>query len=183
MMGDAFRKDHGKIVRMMVRSAGDQATAEDLTQEVFVKALEQQDRFEDRGSGSMSAWLRAIAKSVILMRNRKEEANARRQEKMKLRGPMMTPPLSPEEVVERNRFEAMFALLRASLTAEDHQFIQVWAAQRAGHISAVEAADELLISVPRYEAEKKRVRRLILKTAHELKQAPHGHAAAKPSPL
>ena len=64
---DAFTevvREHGDVVfGFVLRRLGDRATAEDLTQEVFLKAW--RARRDYRGEGSMRGWLCVIATNVV----------------------------------------------------------------------------------------------------------------------
>lgn len=60
-----------RVYRIAFRLVGDQEQAEECTQDTFVKAFSQLDRF--RGESSLSTWLHAIAVSMALsaLRRRK----------------------------------------------------------------------------------------------------------------
>ncbi len=60
-----------RIYRLAYRMCGDATLAEDLTQDIFIRAFDRLDRF--RGEGPFGAWLHRVATSVILggMRSRK----------------------------------------------------------------------------------------------------------------
>jgi len=77
-------------------------------------------------------------------------------------------------VTEQNRFQLLCDNLRRVLPSHVLAFMNVWAAQRAGHVTAPEAAHELGLWLQKYEAEKKRVRRLVLKTARDLEAEARG---------
>ena len=53
-----------RVYRIAFRLVGDQEQAEECTQDTFVKAFGQLDRF--RGESSLSTWLHAIAVSMAL---------------------------------------------------------------------------------------------------------------------
>ena len=88
-------------VRLRIR---DQATCEDVTSQVFVKALEQLGRF--RGHGSFAGWLFGIARNAVrdIQRQRPTEP---------LVGERPAPEPTPEErVLERERAAELHALIR-----------------------------------------------------------------------
>jgi len=58
-----------RIWRLAFRMTGDEALAEDMVQETFVRAFERLDGF--RGDAAFSSWLHAIAVSVTLNQLRK----------------------------------------------------------------------------------------------------------------
>jgi DNA-directed RNA polymerase specialized sigma24 family protein len=168
----------------MKRSVENWSTAEDLAQDVFLRALERRDAFEDRGDSAMGGWLRSIAKSIVLNRNRAEERADRARERMKLDVECLAPPPTPEELAEQNRFQFLVADLRRILPADVIAFLNVWSAQRAGQVTAAEAAEELGLWLQKYEAEKKRVRRLVVRTARDLEAdtSRARHSAVPPFP-
>jgi RNA polymerase sigma-70 factor (ECF subfamily) len=54
-----------KVYRYIYYKVGDQTEAEDLTEEVFLKVLENIERFEERGI-PFSSWLFAIARNLVI---------------------------------------------------------------------------------------------------------------------
>lgn len=61
-----------RLYRFVYARVRDQATAEDVTSDVVLKALQSLDRYEDRGH--FSAWLCQIARNVIIDRARTQQA-------------------------------------------------------------------------------------------------------------
>ena len=61
-----------RLYRFVYARVRDQATAEDVTSDVILKALQSLDRYEDRGH--FSAWLCQIARNVIIDRARTQQA-------------------------------------------------------------------------------------------------------------
>lgn len=53
-----------RVYRLAYRLAGDDALAQDFTQETFIRAFEKLDTF--RGDSALSTWLYAITTSVVL---------------------------------------------------------------------------------------------------------------------
>lgn len=58
-----------RVFRLAYRMAGDEALAQDITQDTFIRAFDRIDGF--RGASSLSTWLYAIANSVALNALRK----------------------------------------------------------------------------------------------------------------
>jgi RNA polymerase sigma-70 factor (ECF subfamily) len=58
-----------RIFRLAYRMTGDEALAQDLTQETFIRAFDRLDSF--RGDAALATWLHAIATRVILNSVRK----------------------------------------------------------------------------------------------------------------
>src|SRR6266513_4148839 len=53
-----------RVFRLAYRLAGDDALAQDFTQETFIRAFERLDSF--RGEAALSTWLHAITTTVVL---------------------------------------------------------------------------------------------------------------------
>lgn len=62
--GELFDLFFEKLRRFMYYHTGDLNAAEDLASEVFVKAMDGIDKFEDRG-GTVGAWLFGIARNML----------------------------------------------------------------------------------------------------------------------
>src|SRR5579884_1576829 len=59
-----YRQHVNRVFSLCVRMAGDRARAEELTQDVFVRAWEKLHLF--RGESSFSTWLHRLAVNVVL---------------------------------------------------------------------------------------------------------------------
>lgn len=77
---EAFRElyqEHvGRVYALCLRLAGDGARAEELTQDVFVRAWRGLRGF--RGESALSSWLHRLTVNVVLMERRAAERRARR---------------------------------------------------------------------------------------------------------
>jgi RNA polymerase sigma-70 factor (ECF subfamily) len=62
---ELYRRHVDLIFRYVLLRVGDESVAEDLTSEVFVRALEALDAYEDRGA-PFAAWLYRIAHSRVV---------------------------------------------------------------------------------------------------------------------
>ena len=67
---ELYEKNFELLYAYIVRRVGDRDTAEDLTSEVFKKALESLPRFKWRGA-PFAAWLITIAKNMIADRSKR----------------------------------------------------------------------------------------------------------------
>lgn len=67
-LGDVYREHVGSVYALALRLMGECAQAEDLTQDVFVRALRNLHSY--RGEGAVGAWLRRIAVHAFLDRRR-----------------------------------------------------------------------------------------------------------------
>jgi RNA polymerase sigma-70 factor (ECF subfamily) len=59
-----YRENVGRVYSICARMAGDRTTAEELTQDVFVRAWEKLSLF--RGESAFSTWLHRLAVNVVL---------------------------------------------------------------------------------------------------------------------
>ncbi len=66
-------KYQGMVYSQALKFTGNQEEAEDLTQEIFLKAFEALSTF--KGESQFSTWIYSIARNQILMKHRKESTN------------------------------------------------------------------------------------------------------------
>lgn len=107
---------HGNAVYRYIRATGAGiADAEDLTQEVFVRALVNAASF--RGDGSLEGWLLRIARTTLLDTSRRERARLERER--------VWTESTPRSVDVRSDSEETRALARLlkSLPPEDREVI------------------------------------------------------------
>src|SRR2546426_4023374 len=69
-----FERNHLAVYRFLRRATGDGPTAEDLTQDVFLRIVRRLDRYEDRLRER--AWVFRIARNVLIDRHRRTLRNA-----------------------------------------------------------------------------------------------------------
>jgi RNA polymerase sigma-70 factor (ECF subfamily) len=65
-----YRENAGRVYALCLRLSGDAARAQDLTQDVFVRAWEKLPTF--RGESAFSSWLHRLAVNVVLSGRRAE---------------------------------------------------------------------------------------------------------------
>ncbi len=65
-----YRENAGRVYALCLRMVGDPVRAEELTQDVFVRAWRKLDQF--RGDAAVSSWLHRIAVNVVLQAQRSE---------------------------------------------------------------------------------------------------------------
>lgn len=63
-----YRNNAGRVYGLCLRMVADRALAEDLAQEVFIRAWEKLSTF--RGESAFSSWLHRLAVNVVLSRQR-----------------------------------------------------------------------------------------------------------------
>lgn len=70
MWEDIYRRHYRELLRYCCRACGSQEAAEDLVQEVFLRALQNADTFVDLGPNQQRAWLYRAVKNLIVDRYR-----------------------------------------------------------------------------------------------------------------
>jgi len=94
-----YRENVDRIHALCLRMSGDPARAEELTQDVFVRAWEKLDSF--RGDSAFSTWLHRLAVNVVLGSRRSEGRRAvapRDGERMDLEAAVSTLPAATRTV-------------------------------------------------------------------------------------
>jgi RNA polymerase sigma-70 factor (ECF subfamily) len=74
---DVYEQHVDRIYRLALRMTGNASMAEDLTQDVFVRAFDRMHQF--RGESGLGTWLHRVAISVILNAVRKQKVTAPRE--------------------------------------------------------------------------------------------------------
>ena len=75
--GEVYREHAGRVYALCLRMSGDRAAADELVQDVFVRAWERLRSF--RGQSAFSSWLYRLTVNVVLMRRR---ATRRREQRV-----------------------------------------------------------------------------------------------------
>jgi RNA polymerase sigma-70 factor (ECF subfamily) len=119
-------------VRLRIRDA---ATCEDVTSDVFTRALEQLGRF--RGHGTFAGWLFQIARNAVHDVQR-QRATAPLQEER-----TASEPTPEEQVLERERAEELHVLIRCLRPEQQHLL-----ALRYGAGLAFDEIGEIVDSAP-----------------------------------
>ena len=86
---------YDKLARYVFVRIGDRIEAEDIAQEVFLKALESLDSYKERGS-PMQAWLFKIARNLVIDHLRKME----RRRAVPIDTVQILDTTKPEEILE-----------------------------------------------------------------------------------
>lgn len=73
-----YRRHTGRVYALCLRMAGEPSTAEELTQDVFVRVWQKLELF--RGESAFGTWLHRLAVNVVLQRMRSEKRRAKRVE-------------------------------------------------------------------------------------------------------
>src|SRR2546423_6835699 len=133
--GEIFDHSHGPVYRYIASRVQRPSDAEDLTQLVFVKALEALPRYESRGV-PFGGWLFRLARNCIIdfVRTRHEHAE------LDAIGERQGPDAGPDEIaVNREDMDAV-GVAMAALTDEQRETI---ALRFFAGLSAREAAEAM----------------------------------------
>jgi len=92
-----YRQHVGRVFALCLRMAGDRCDAEELTQDVFVRAWQKLPDF--RGESTLGTWLHRLAVNVVLQKARGDFRRTRRVETTDDVAALATPALdgSPED--------------------------------------------------------------------------------------
>ena len=75
-----YRLNVGRVYALCLRMAGDPVRAEELTQDVFVRAWEKMNTF--RGDAAFASWLHRITLNIVYQRQRSERRRVARRERI-----------------------------------------------------------------------------------------------------
>ena len=101
---ELYRENAGRVYAVCLRMAADAGRAEELTQEVFVRAWKKLGHF--RGESAVASWLHRVAVNVVLESWRSEQ---RREARVQSAGDLSqlagipAPRLAPEERIDLER--------------------------------------------------------------------------------
>lgn len=73
MWDEIYERYYPELLRYCVHACGNAAEGEDLAQEVFLKALQNADLFQDLGASQKRAWLYRALKNLIYDRYRRTQ--------------------------------------------------------------------------------------------------------------
>jgi RNA polymerase sigma-70 factor (ECF subfamily) len=117
-VGDLYRRHAPRIYAYLASRVGDATLAEDLTSEVFVRALEGLPRYQDRGI-RFSAWLYRIAHDRMVDHVRRQA----RRPTTPLQDERLPAQAGIDELVETRLRVAQLDKAMDQLTAEQRQVI------------------------------------------------------------
>jgi RNA polymerase sigma-70 factor (ECF subfamily) len=80
-----YRLNVGRVYALCLRMAGDPVRAEELTQDVFVRAWEKMETF--RGEAAFASWLHRITVNIVYQRQRSESRRLARRERVAASSP------------------------------------------------------------------------------------------------
>lgn len=77
MWEELYEAHHSELLRWCAGACHDQALAEDLAQETFLRAMQDPDTFEDLGPSQRRAWLYRTMKNLLVDRIRRAKLEDR----------------------------------------------------------------------------------------------------------
>ena len=102
-----YRAHVGRVFALCLRMSGDRERAEELTQDVFVRAWQKLDTF--RGDAAFTTWLHRLTVNVVLQRQRTDK---RRSARVEIRETLPEPAQrSSDRPVDRVDLERAIATL------------------------------------------------------------------------
>jgi RNA polymerase sigma-70 factor (ECF subfamily) len=104
-----YRENAGRVYALCLRLSGDAARAEELTQDVFVRAWERLESF--RGESAVTSRLHRVAVNVVLAQRRSEGRRNARVALVEDIGVVETEGRPPASMAERMDLDAAIATL------------------------------------------------------------------------
>ena len=114
-----YREHYRSLVRFLYRRIGDQARAEDLAQEAFVRALEHQP-------SRPRAWLFTVATNLARDEGRKATVRKRHLTLIKAEAEARPPEPPPEVALERRETIDRVRAALAQLAHRDREALLLW---------------------------------------------------------
>lgn len=127
-MAEAVRRHRAPIVAFARRLVGDDARAEEISQDVFVRLWERSDRFDDQ-RGSLRSFLLAVThgRSIDVVRS----DQSRRMRELRDSSEPVSPPLGPESAAVAGSVASGIRLALAQLPEAERQAVEL--AYLGGH--------------------------------------------------
>jgi len=114
-----YREHYRSLVRFLYRRIGDQARAEDLAQEAFVRALEHEPE-------KPRAWLFTVAANLARDEGRRAAVRRRHLTLIKAEAEARPPEPGPEVALERRETVRRVQAALARLAARDREALLLW---------------------------------------------------------
>lgn len=118
-LSQVYREHYRSLVRFLYRRIGDQARAEDLAQEAFVRAIEHQPS-EPR------AWLFTVAANLARDEGRRASVRRKHLTLMKAEAEARAPEPPPDVALERRETVAHVQNALAQLSDRDRESLLLW---------------------------------------------------------
>jgi len=118
-LSQVYREHYRSLVRFLYRRIGDQARAEDLAQEAFVRALEHRPT-------KPRAWLFTVAANLARDEGRRTAVRRRHLTLVKAEAAAAPPQPGPEAALERSAKVRRVRAALARLTERDRDALLLW---------------------------------------------------------
>ncbi len=118
-LSQVYREHYRSLVRFLYRRIGDQARAEDLAQEAFVRALEHQP-------DKPRAWLFTVAANLARDEGRRVAVRRRHLTLIKAEADARPPEPGPEVALERRETVRRVQAALARLAERDRESLLLW---------------------------------------------------------
>lgn len=157
-----------RVYALARQSGMEHHDAEDCAATAVEKALKSQHLFSASSEESLCSWAIKIGRNVILDGHRRRRLQRNVDDALELEG--VHTPVGGSNTRTRNEAAALRGRVVAKLSDDDQAVLRMWVAQwdDDDNMTAREAALLLELSVPAYEAAKKRVKRNLTKALDDL---------------
>jgi RNA polymerase sigma factor (sigma-70 family) len=118
-LSQVYREHYRSLVRFLYRRIGDQARAEDLAQEAFVRALEHEPE-------KPRAWLFTVAANLARDEGRRASVRKRHLTLIKAEAEARPPEPGPEVALERRETVLRVQAALARLAGRDREALLLW---------------------------------------------------------
>ena len=118
-LSQVYREHYRSLVRFLYRRIGDQAHAEDLAQEAFVRALEHKP-------SQPRAWLFTVATNLARDEGRRAAVRRRHLTLIKAEAEARPPEPPPEVALERSEEVGRIRSALEELSARDREALLLW---------------------------------------------------------
>lgn len=147
----AYRDHHREVfAHLYRRSSGNKELAQDLMQDVFVRAMRAERQFTDGGRGLMP-WLTTIAQNLLT--DHWKRASTQRETPVDEFGDDRTVPSAEAVVIEQWRAEAvMAAVARLDEPQRDALVLSYWGRWPDERIAQVQRVSPRTVNTRRYRA-------------------------------
>ena len=118
-LSQVYREHYRSLVRFLYRRIGDQARAEDLAQEAFVRAIEHQP-------AKPRAWLFTVAANLARDEGRRASVRRKHLTLIKAEAEAQAPEPPPDVALERRETAALVQSALAQLSERDRESLLLW---------------------------------------------------------
>lgn len=142
--------------------------AEDIAQDALQHVAANPDWF-DPERGSLATVLKTVVRNALSNRRRHRQVQQRAKPVLAL---VANRDASPDQALHADQASSLRRRVLGLLEPEERATFRTWLRQRSREIDARQAAKDLSMTVPAYEAAKKRLRRRLARALETLDLAP-----------